>query len=211
MAGAGGVDWNAGSVFGVIWAAVTLPIMAGGTALFWRNRDIQPIRARSPLLVVITDIILFLYTLLLCIQRIMTNDYPCILNLWSGYVGTIVLFNSYLWRCQTQTSTPLSLSLWMHAAAGGRAKPAAGLHARRMPLMLTAFSRVCRLLICACAQAGRCTTISTLRMCACSNSSRSSVMRPRVAARLTKMPWRWISASDRADAAHASQSVSKVW
>jgi hypothetical protein len=90
-----------GAVFAVVWASFFLPIMLYCTVHFWRNREIQPIRARSPTLVVITDIILFLYTLLLCCQRIINDDYPCLLNIWSGYVGTVILFNSYLWRCWT--------------------------------------------------------------------------------------------------------------
>lgn len=91
-----------------------------------------------------TDVILLFYTILLCFQRIVVKDYPCILNMvqqhdthtrtqcqhasrnrerkihmhrysqnhlalflsssslqWSGYIGTIILFNSYLWRCWT--------------------------------------------------------------------------------------------------------------
>lgn len=44
--------------------------------------------------------ILLLYTVSLCFQRIVEDNYPCVLNVWSGYVGTIILFNSYLWRCQ---------------------------------------------------------------------------------------------------------------
>jgi hypothetical protein len=39
--------------------------------------------------------------MLLCFQRIISDDYPCLLTLWSGYVGTLVLFNTYLWRCWT--------------------------------------------------------------------------------------------------------------
>jgi hypothetical protein len=34
-------------------------------------------------------------------QRVFANIYPCTLNLWSGYVGTLVLFNCYIWRCWT--------------------------------------------------------------------------------------------------------------
>jgi len=71
------------------------------TVFFYLRRDKQPIKARSPTLVVLTDIVLILWVLLLCLQRIMGDDYPCYLNLWSGYIGLIVLFNTYLWRCWT--------------------------------------------------------------------------------------------------------------
>ncbi len=37
--------------------------------------------------------------LVLCLQRILVDDYPCLLNMWSGFIGTVVLFNAYLWRC----------------------------------------------------------------------------------------------------------------
>lgn len=95
------VVWTAGAVFGIAWLIFFLPIGILGTIWFWRRRALQPIKARSPSLVVITDIVLLLYVLLLCLQRITGDDYPCLLNLWSGYLGTIVLFNTYLWRCWT--------------------------------------------------------------------------------------------------------------
>jgi len=90
---------SAGGVFGVVWLVVWLPIFTIGTILFWRRRTIQPIKARSPALVVVTDAILGLYTLALCLQRILVDSYPCLLNMWCGFVGTVVLLNVYLWRC----------------------------------------------------------------------------------------------------------------
>lgn len=94
-------DWNAGAIFGLAWFIFSLPIHIGGTIWFWLRRDVQPIKARSPSLVVVTDIILMLYVGLLCFQRIFADDYPCMLTMWSGHIGTIVLFNTYLWRCWT--------------------------------------------------------------------------------------------------------------
>lgn len=94
-------SWTAGAVFGLVWLLIWIPSFIAAMLLFYRRRDIQPIKARSPTLVLVTDVILLLYTVLLCLQRIIDSDYPCFLNMWSGYVGTIVLFNSYLWRCWT--------------------------------------------------------------------------------------------------------------
>ena len=36
----------------------------------------------------------------LSFRSIIGDNYPCLITLWSGYVGTIILFNSYLWRCE---------------------------------------------------------------------------------------------------------------
>ena len=27
------------------------------------------------------------------------DGYPCLLNIWAGYCGTVLLLNTYLWRC----------------------------------------------------------------------------------------------------------------
>lgn len=52
-----------------------------------------------PGLVALTDIFMFLWIMQLGLQRIAADSYPCLLNLWSGFIGVIVLFNTYLWRC----------------------------------------------------------------------------------------------------------------
>jgi hypothetical protein len=70
------VVWTAGAVFGIAWLIFFLPIGIIGTIWFWRRRELQPIKARSPSLVVITDIVLLLYVLLLCLQRVTGDDYP---------------------------------------------------------------------------------------------------------------------------------------
>jgi len=92
---------DAGSVFGLIILILFTPLAIGCTYFFWKRKDIQPIKARSPGLVVINDVILILYVALLCFQRIFADDYPCLLTLWSGHVGTILLLNVYLCRCWT--------------------------------------------------------------------------------------------------------------
>jgi hypothetical protein len=51
--------------------------------------------------VVATDIILILFVIVLCIQRIAGSSYPCMANLWTSYIGIVILFNTYLWRCWT--------------------------------------------------------------------------------------------------------------
>jgi len=68
--------------------------------VFWQRRDLQPIKARLPTLVVGSDIIIFFFwVLILCLQRIYVETYPCLVNVWSGFIGIIILFNTYLWRC----------------------------------------------------------------------------------------------------------------
>jgi len=92
-------DWNTSAIFGVVWLCIFLPPHLVGVLLFWKNRNVQPITSRLPGLVVSCDLVLLGFELLLCIQRIFSNSYPCLLNLWSGFIGLIVLFNTYMWRC----------------------------------------------------------------------------------------------------------------
>jgi len=75
------------------------PIAVISTLWFFLRRDVQPIKARQPLLVIITDIIFMLYILIVCLQRAGLNDYPCWLFLWAEYVGSIMIGNAYVWRC----------------------------------------------------------------------------------------------------------------
>jgi len=91
--------WTAGAVFGLAWMIFFLPIHLVGTVLFWQRRNKQPIKARLPSLVVSADFISFIFVLTLGIQRIVGNAWPCLLTLWSAYIGLSVLFNIYLWRC----------------------------------------------------------------------------------------------------------------
>ena len=39
-----------------------------------------------------------------CRLSIVVDNYPCLLTLFSGYLGTVVLFNTYLWRCASVSS-----------------------------------------------------------------------------------------------------------
>lgn len=94
------VDWSVTDPFlGIVLICLTIPITIIGTIWFWYRRDIQPIKARSPFLVVITDIVLGFWLLSLGFQRLYSNRYPCLFNMWTTWIGTIVLFNTYLWRC----------------------------------------------------------------------------------------------------------------
>jgi len=95
------VKWSGGAIYGLIWGCIFLPLSIILTIFFYLRRDKQPIKARSPVLVVLTDLVLIAWVFLLCLQRILGDSYPCYLNLWSGYIGLIVLFNTYLWRCWT--------------------------------------------------------------------------------------------------------------
>ncbi len=45
---------------------------------------------RQPILVLFTDIVLLIYVIQLCFQRIFSDQYPCALNLWTGFLGTIM-------------------------------------------------------------------------------------------------------------------------
>jgi len=91
--------WSAGAVFCIIWNIIFLPLQIVAMIFFWRRRDIQPIKARLPALVIQCDVILILFELALCVQRIIVDSYPCLLNLWSGFIGLLVLFNTYMGRC----------------------------------------------------------------------------------------------------------------
>eukprot|EP00457_Paulinella_chromatophora_P005860 gb/GEZN01005878.1/.p1 GENE.gb/GEZN01005878.1/~~gb/GEZN01005878.1/.p1 ORF type:complete len:482 (-),score=58.94 gb/GEZN01005878.1/:222-1667(-) len=88
-----------GGVFGACAMLLLLPLQLFLGIVFWRRRDIQPIKARMPGLVVITDFFMFLWIMQLGLQRIAADGYPCLMNLWTGFVGLVVLFNTYLWRC----------------------------------------------------------------------------------------------------------------
>lgn len=92
-------EWTVGAIFGVCIMIVFLPVQVIFTYKFWERRNIQPIKARMPGLVVLTDCVTFLWIMQLGLQRIAADSYPCLLNLWTGFIGTIVLFNTYVWRC----------------------------------------------------------------------------------------------------------------
>lgn len=90
---------SAGQVFGIFWLVIAMPVYAFSVYMFWRRREIQPIKARSPYLVLVCDIVLVVFVLVLCLQRIFVDDYPCLLNVWAAFIGTLVLCNTYLLRC----------------------------------------------------------------------------------------------------------------
>jgi hypothetical protein len=46
-----------------------------------------------------TNFMLLGYNGALCMQRIIGDGWPCLLNLWSSWVGSIVLCNVFVWRC----------------------------------------------------------------------------------------------------------------
>jgi len=91
--------WTYGGAWALGYLIFFLPFSIYTTIWFYQRREIQPIKARQPVLVVLTDVILILYVTSLCLQRMISNDYPCLLNMWSGHIGTVVLMNTYLWRC----------------------------------------------------------------------------------------------------------------
>jgi len=95
------VEWDTSAVFGVVWLCVVVPWHLLGIALFWKRRTIQPITSRFPGLVVGCDLVLVAFELSLCTQRIIASTYPCLLNLWSGFIGLLILFNTYMWRSWT--------------------------------------------------------------------------------------------------------------
>ncbi len=59
------VYWDNGAVFGLAYFLAIVPLAIGATLWFYRRRSVQPIKARSPRLVVLTDIVLILYISLL--------------------------------------------------------------------------------------------------------------------------------------------------
>lgn len=93
------IVWTPGAVFSLGWLLYFGPIALTLILWFWMRKHIQPIKARRPGLVLVTDFLLFLYIVILCLQRIAGDSYPCLLNIWSSYLGVLLLFNTYLWRC----------------------------------------------------------------------------------------------------------------
>eukprot|EP00808_Paulinella_micropora_P021606 g16972.t1 len=91
--------WTVGAIFGACIIVFFLPMQAVFSIMFWRRREYQPLRARLPGLVVITDFFMMMWILQLGLQRISQDVYPCLLNLWSSFIGVVVLFNTYMWRC----------------------------------------------------------------------------------------------------------------
>eukprot|EP01083_Nonionella_stella_P193614 714879_1 len=80
-------------------AAIVFPLLAGITlVLFWRRREIQPIKARHPTLVLLSGIALSVWPIILAFQRIYSDDFPCWLHLWTAYVGTAIVLSVYVVR-----------------------------------------------------------------------------------------------------------------
>eukprot|EP01083_Nonionella_stella_P123156 370959_1 len=59
---------------------------------------LQPIKAREPFLIIVSSICEILWTTLLCLQRVYSDTYPCLIQLWTAFLGGIVLFNVYMLR-----------------------------------------------------------------------------------------------------------------
>jgi len=95
------IYWTSGAVYGLGWLCFWMPTSLLTMLWFWQRRDLQPIKARSPALVLISDILLIAYAAVLCLRPIVGDSYPCSFNIWSSYIGTIALCNVYLWRCWT--------------------------------------------------------------------------------------------------------------
>lgn len=60
---------------------------------------IQPIKARSPALVLLTNVIFQVWMVATCAQRLFVDDYPCVLNMWMGYFGVFCVANVFVIRC----------------------------------------------------------------------------------------------------------------
>lgn len=90
-----------GGYFCIFWLVAWLPVWTYWTKKFWASRHVKVIAHRSPILVVINDIVLACFAILLCIQQIVGINYPCLLSLWSGFLGILLVCNIYIWRCWT--------------------------------------------------------------------------------------------------------------
>ncbi|SPQ96644.1 unnamed protein product (mitochondrion) [Plasmodiophora brassicae] len=89
---------DAGAVFSIVWLAVFLPPLVVGTVWFWLRKDLQPIKARSPKQLVFGNVVFIVFMVVLCMQRVFWKTYPCVLNLWQGYLGLIAIGNIYAVR-----------------------------------------------------------------------------------------------------------------
>lgn len=90
---------NTNEVFGLVFLVLFLPVAVPTLIWFYLRQDVQPIKARSPDMVVIADVILITFVVVLCVQRIFDEDYPCWLNVWQQFIGIILLLNVYVIRC----------------------------------------------------------------------------------------------------------------
>lgn len=86
------------SSFAFAWMLLFVPLALLSTIVFYRRRNIQPIQARSPELMVFANLVFVVFTVTLCTQRIFYYTYPCIVNVWQGYIGIISIGNIYLIR-----------------------------------------------------------------------------------------------------------------
>mmetsp|Transcript_20269 Transcript_20269/g.40161 ORF Transcript_20269/g.40161 Transcript_20269/m.40161 type:complete len:489 (-) Transcript_20269:68-1534(-) len=91
--------YGASFYVGLIWLILFIPISLIFSIWFYKRREIQPIKARQPGLVLFIDFIIILFGIILGFQRIFSDKFSCMLNIWTANVGEILLLNCYCWRC----------------------------------------------------------------------------------------------------------------
>lgn len=57
-------------IFFAVWLALYMPFAIVACYLFYIRSDIQPIKARHPKLTMVSNVILILFCLSLCLQRV---------------------------------------------------------------------------------------------------------------------------------------------
>lgn len=66
--------------------------------MFWRRRSIQPIKARNPHFVVLSNVGMILFSVVLCVQR-SYDGISCLVQMWSTYFAFVLIGAVYIWRC----------------------------------------------------------------------------------------------------------------
>lgn len=74
---------------------MSVPIFVVSSIWFLMRRNVQPIKARVPLLVFVTDLLLFAYLLATCLEKIQQFEFYCGFSMWVDFIGLILLGNCY--------------------------------------------------------------------------------------------------------------------
>lgn len=88
-----------GTVVGVLMLIIYTCLYLFYIPKFYENRDEYPIKARQPMLVLVGSAIMYSFVVILCFQRMYSENFPCILNIWVTNIGVMVVCFVYLWRC----------------------------------------------------------------------------------------------------------------
>ena len=96
--------------YGLAWLCVTTPIYFIGSFWFYRRRNVQPIKARQPYLVLLGCFGFYLLTLNMCIVEMTKLTYPCTISILK--VIGVDRIGSDRMGCNTSQSLTLDVRLF---------------------------------------------------------------------------------------------------